>query len=234
MTDEQPVRVPLKPPAGNAAPDRIVAALRAVASAVPIAGGVLAEIVNEIIPNQRIDRIESYLKNLAIEIDALKMDDVSDRMLRPSNIALIEQGAYQAARAISEERRKRIAACVARGISNSDKEAAGFERVLWLIGEMDDHELALLAAYFTGNSKSWARLGSQHATINAKQSDRDRALLHKAALIKLEKLGVFDFRYDYKPGTTDPVFEKSSGKPRGFYEISAIGRLVVKMAGLDT
>src|ERR1700726_15204 len=52
---------------GKKVPDRIAVALRSAVSLIPVAGGLLAEIISEIIPNQRLDRVENFLLALTTE-----------------------------------------------------------------------------------------------------------------------------------------------------------------------
>src|ERR1700692_2419056 len=108
-------RLPELGPGGG---DRTAAVIRSVISNVPIVGQTLAEIRTELIPNQRIERVEGYLKLLAMELDELKVSAEAAKV--PESIDLIEDGAYQAVRALSEERRQYLARAVATGIAEDE------------------------------------------------------------------------------------------------------------------
>jgi hypothetical protein len=66
-------------------------------------------------------------------------------------VALFEEGAYQASRAFSEERRRQIAELVAGGIADERRDYLESRRVLRLLGELDDGEVVLLAGYLSPN-----------------------------------------------------------------------------------
>ena len=54
--------------------DYIVSTLSSVLGAVPYAGSLLSEIVRDIIPNQRTDRIVKFIRDLALELENQKID----------------------------------------------------------------------------------------------------------------------------------------------------------------
>jgi hypothetical protein len=212
------------PKLGSNANDRIAATLRAGAGLVPIIGTALAEIVTEFIPGQRLERIESYLKLLAAEIDKLHLD--RKQLQKPANVDLIEDGGYQAVRALSEDRRVYIARCVAHGIAATKLAKIRHKRILSLLGDLDDEELTLLAAYSTGNSSNWAGLTPR---VEGYAKASDEVLLHGAALLKLERLGLMDFRILMKAGSLEePMIDVRTGKPQGHHEISELGRLLIR------
>ena len=77
--------------------------------AIPFVGPLAAEIVGAVIPNQRIDRIESLLKLLESKIPEADRTKVEQNIYFPESIDLIEDGFIQASRALSEERKEYIA-----------------------------------------------------------------------------------------------------------------------------
>lgn len=99
----------IRPDLGDKTPDRIASVLRSVVGAVPVVGSVLAEIVTEIVPNQRIERIEKFLLFLREELDRRAIPDLRDRITSAESIDLIEEGGLQATRAVSDERKHYLA-----------------------------------------------------------------------------------------------------------------------------
>jgi hypothetical protein len=75
-----------RPKLGNNASDYAAMVARGAANAVPFAGGLLTEIINNIIPDQRIERLELYLKLLSQKLDALDAESgrASRVTMRPS------------------------------------------------------------------------------------------------------------------------------------------------------
>jgi hypothetical protein len=110
--------------------DRLVAVLRGVVGFAPLAGPALAELITEIIPNQRLGRIESYLRKLAERLEELEVVDAGAAMREPESIDLFEDGASQAARALSEGRRDQLVRLVADGISGERRDYLESKRVL--------------------------------------------------------------------------------------------------------
>ena len=88
--------------------DQIVAIGKGIISLVPFAGGPLAEIISAVVPMQRADRIAAYLRALTRRIDAFEAAIKHDLLSNKQKIDLIEEGGFQAARALSENRVEQI------------------------------------------------------------------------------------------------------------------------------
>lgn len=125
--------------------DRLAAIGKGLVAAVPLAGGLLAEIVSVAIPNLREQRIVAYLRLLAQRLEALEKVRLVDELAMSGNILLIEQGGMVAARVTHEEKVGQIAHLVARGISSDERRIAGQQRLLRLIDQIDDEQYLLLA-----------------------------------------------------------------------------------------
>ena len=139
------------PSSGPGGGDRTAAVIRSVISNIPIVGQALAEVITELVPNQRVERVEKYLLYLSEEIDSLKVENVDAVMKRPENVDLIEDGVYQAIRALSDERKRYLVRAVAQGIGAEARDKLNEKRVLALIGDLDDSDLLLLDAFASGN-----------------------------------------------------------------------------------
>lgn len=244
---------PACPTLGPNRADRIAASLRALASLVPFAGGALAEIVTEIVPQQRLDRIEQYLRQLAEEVArrntrALEMPDASvitaERMKMPRNIDLIEDGAHLAARALSQDRLSYIVQCVANGIEAEDRAKIHHKRILSLIGQLDDEEILILEAYGSRNGAKFERLRPEPAHMNSPPSVIESNAIYDAAIAKLERLSLVEFRNKMKEVEVAAGIGKRTekitvpdadplGRPRGYRNITRLGRMVLRNIGLE-
>lgn len=220
------------PKLGAGASDRLAAVLRGAAGAVPMVGSALAEIVTEIVPNQRLDRIESYLKLLNVELSARQV--AADKMKQPENVDLIEDGAYQAARTLTDDRKQYIARVVAAGISADERDKINEKRILGLLGELDDEEVLVLDAYASRDRDKFARLLPKPATIGAPEDVISRDALYKAAVAKLERLSLLEHRVHLDSKTKLPEFDPFTGQPKGHNQITWLGRLLLKRIGLST
>jgi hypothetical protein len=74
------------------------------AGAIPYLGGMAAEIIGTLIPNQRIDRIVGFLEKLDVRVGRLESEPMKARLRQSGMIDLMEDSLYQAARALSNER----------------------------------------------------------------------------------------------------------------------------------
>jgi hypothetical protein len=178
--------------------DRTVALARALAGMVPIAGSLIAELITEVMPGQRHERIEHWLRHLAERLASVEEASLRERLREPENVALFEEGAYQATRAISEERRRQIAELVAGGIADDRRDYIESHRLLRLLGELDDGEVIILAGYLQKNRQGDFR--ERHANVlrdlpthpGSSRDELDADTVRKAGRQHLVQLGLLD------------------------------------------
>ena len=121
-----------------------------------------------------------------------------ERLREPENVALFEEGAYQAARAISEERRRQIAELVAGGIADDRRDYIESHRLLRLLGELDDAEVIILAGYLQKNREGdyWSRhanvLRDLAVHLRSCRDEIDADTVRKAGRQHLVGLGLLD------------------------------------------
>jgi hypothetical protein len=224
------------PALGAGGGDRTAAIVRSVVALVPFVGQALAEIITEIVPNQRIERAEQYLLYLSEELDALKLENVEAVMKQPKNVDLIEDGAYQAVRAFSDERKRYLARAVAQGIGAHETDKLNEKRVLALIGDLDDGDLLLLEAFASGNSRfeKFEKLRPEYPTINSQRPAKaERWGLYEASLARLERLSLIRKHVNVDNDTKLPEFDPFTGEPRGYHLVTSLGRLVLSRIGLS-
>jgi hypothetical protein len=217
------------PKLGPNATDRIAAVSRAAASLVPLAGGALAEMVNEFIPNQRVDRIEKFISYLHEEI---RLRAIPDEKLKTSESAdFIVQGGDQAVRAPSEERIIYLARCVAEGISAEDQNKADERRLIALISDLDDRDFLILRSY-DSRSQYDPSVAPRQVVVGSEENERISYQLYEAALERLERYGLLKLHITTDMDTRMPRFNRFSGKPEGYRMLSALGRRVLTRVGL--
>lgn len=110
--------------------DRLIAVGKALVGTVPLAGGILGELLTAVIPGQRTDRVASYLRQLSERID--QMEDSVQREIasNPAKIELIEEGGYQAALALSNDRISQIVEAVTNGLNSGDADETRRARLI--------------------------------------------------------------------------------------------------------
>ena len=137
--------------------DRAAIVTKVAASLVPVVGGPLAELVTEVIPRLRQDRIVEYLRELDTRLTSLEREKADGFLADAERIDLIESGGHHAARATSSERISRLAEIVFRGLVTDEANLVRRKRLIGLFGEIDDDEFLLLNAY----GQSYAAPASQ-------------------------------------------------------------------------
>lgn len=226
-------------PLANDYRDQLVAIGKGTVSLVPLLGGPLAEIIGVAIPNQRADRIATYVRGLDARIDQISDDVRAELASNFAKIDLIVEGAYQSARALSQERVEQIAEAVARGLAEDDADVIRRRRLLVLFGELDDDEVALLNAY--GRSYGGAdrqafeqinRPDPVHMQSPGDAVERDR--LYKVGQEHLLRLELLKRNYGSVKKGQLPEFDVRTGQFKHTVEISYLGRLLLKEIGLPT
>lgn len=124
--------------------DSLVAVAKSVFGTVPGIGSAVSEIVGYIIPNQRQERIVTFVQLLDDRVSNIEKRELGTKIRRPSNVDLLEDAFLQAARATSGERLEHIANVVANGLSADESKQAETKRMVWLLGQLTDQEIVLL------------------------------------------------------------------------------------------
>jgi hypothetical protein len=222
---------------GNKLPDRVAASLRALVSSIPFAGGALCEIINEIIPNQRIDRIERFLTFLSEEMEALRATNQYPTAEGPQ-LELFEMGLRAAASTSAAEKQSYLAKCVAKGLTKADSQAIRAQRIARIISELDAEEMIVLLSYTKFSIGESQEFCEQYPEIfdvpallfGSNQDARKRNAEYEAAKRHLIALGLLseEIQFDRETGTARRFgFEVDKDT-----DITLVGRLVLFYAGL--
>lgn len=208
--------------------DKSAAVVRALASSVPIAGPFLAELITAVIPNQRLDRVEDFLRKLALDLERLS---ASSRVVDVTNIPLVEEGLSQAIRAATEVRRQFLAKCVAHGVNADDSNKLQELRILQILGSLGDDDILLLDAMNErGNWQKLRALRPEGLRVGASDDDRAKGELFRAMFPRLVASGVLS-RSIYTDEQKPPNYY-SGVELEDTHFVSAIGRLVLQRVGL--
>jgi hypothetical protein len=234
-------RAPLKkerptvaPPLGATARDRSVALTKGAVGMIPIGGSIFAEIIGQIIPEQRAQRLETYVRYLDRKLSELSEDEARSRMSDPENIALFEEGAFQSARAISDERRERIAKLVILGITGEQKDKLEAKRLLGLFGLIDDDQVIILASHLQKHVRDQAFrnanseiLNVPRPHINSSNEDREKYLVSSLAKNELIRLKLLEPQFEQVKDIS--AIDPSTGmaKVRN-YALSGLGRMLLR------
>lgn len=220
------------------AKDRLVAATRGALNAVPFAGGILAELITEVIPGQRHDRIVAYIRLLEARIGAMEAAAASAALANPEKIDLIERGGFQAARATSQERIAQIVEVVAHGLEADEAEIIRRKRLMELLGEVDDDEVAVLTAYgrsYAGGDRS--AFDAIHRpgppVMSASREVIEQNKLYDLGIDRLLRMGLLERRFgNIKKGEV-PEFDSKTGGFKGTVQVSFLGRMLLREMGVQ-
>jgi len=218
--------------------DRLVAATRGALAAVPFAGGLLGELVTDRIPGQRQDRIAAYLRQLEARVNELEEEAAKAALEHPEKIDLIERGGFQAARATSSERIAAIVEVVARGIESDEAEIIRRKRLLDLLGEIDDDEVAILTAYgrsYGGGDRNAFEAINTPAppTMGAGRTVIEQNQLYDLGKEHLLRLGLLRRNYGNVKKGQNPEFDPKTGTFKSRIEISYLGRMLLREMGIE-
>jgi hypothetical protein len=178
--------------------DKFVFGARASVSLVPFVGGALAEIVGQLIPGQRVDRIQKYAELLNERIEALPKEIIEELLKNDKLISLIEDSFYSASRATSEERREYIVSIAGSGLTNDEVKINDAKYLLNLLNELNDSEVIWLRYYHErtiGGKQKYAQLHpnillKEVVTLGANIDVRRKGALQDSYTEHLERLGL--------------------------------------------
>ncbi|GEM_PF-333441 len=219
--------------------DRLVSIGKGAAGFIPMIGGPLAEVVGNVIPGQRADRVAKYLRALSARVEQLESTVQETLLEYPEKVDLIEEGGYQAARATSSKRIEMIVEAVSRGLTLDDADLVRRKRLLTILGELDEDEMVLLHAYGRAygsgemnpfsevNRPEPAYLGS---SIEAIESEK----LYESGPMHLLRMGLLTKNYGNLKKGQLPEFNAKNGDFKHRTEISYLGRMLLKEVGMPT
>jgi hypothetical protein len=220
--------------------DLMVSLTKGVIGAAPFVGPLAAEVIENIIPNQRIDRIARFIEILDKKVAKLDHDRIKTKFTNPGFIDLLEDGFFQVARALTEERKKYIASIIKNSLSEEQVEYVEYKKLLSLLGELNDIEVIILNSHERFHmddqeffEKHKAILTSPPAHLGSSQEEVDKATIYQTYKHHLARLGLLRQRFK-KPGRGElPEFDEKTGilKASG-YDITPLGRLLLRYIDL--
>ncbi len=227
---------------GSDKTDLSVSLSKGILGAIPVVGPLMAEVVGTLIPNQRLDRIEKFLKLLEEQVSELNKEQIESRFRDEKFIDLLEDGMLQASRAISDERQKYIASVIENGIKEEEFEYLQKKLILNVLNELNDVEIIVLQSYgiHPGErneffEKHRGLLTPPMATMGSPPEVIDDKALFDAQKNHLVRLGLLKPRFKKPKRGELPEFDDKTGmiKAQG-YDITLLGRLLLRNIGLKT
>ena len=225
----------------NKPSDYAVLALRGGLGAVPGVGSLLAEFASAFIPNQRLDRLVKFAEQLNARLGTVEQQRMAAALGNPEFGEIAEEAMRQAAASISDERRKQLSSVVAEALDEERRAFADSRQVLRLLGQISDLQMIVLrgglVASFGGDDafrkKHDIVLAPVPATLGSSQDELDRASLWDAHRQHLARLDLLRRKLRLDSRTRQPFVDPLTGDfATGSYELTPLGRLVLRSVGL--
>lgn len=209
--------------------------------AVPFVGPFLSEVVSATIPNQRIDRLESFVKILEERLNDREKALMQSRFNSPEATDLLEDSFIQASRALSEERKHNIAALLSNSLIGDEIKYVEGKRLLQILSGLTDIEILMLISHendYDGNDDFWEKhkdvLQGPSADLGSGRDELDRHAIFQTHNQHLVSVGLLKPRFLTPSRGKDPQFDPKTGmmKTSGF-EITPLGRLLIRKLDIN-
>ena len=222
--------------------DHVATMLKGTVGACPIAGPMFAELFGALIPNQQIDRLARY-----VQIMDVRLRDVDNALLR-SQLAnenftdLMEEGARQAVRAVSDERRTHIADLMIHTLRRADVNYIQAKHLLRLLGEINDIELIRLGAYAQTaahdyeayREKHYIALDCSEPEYGAPPEDWIKFTICKSYDEHLAQLGLLTVKQRVNRRNNQVELDPFTGAfKKAGYAMTSLGNLLLRHVGIE-
>jgi hypothetical protein len=203
--------------------DYITSIVKGTLGMVPFAGSLLGELAGTVIPKQRLDRIAKFVVILESKLSNLEQDFVRSQLINENFSDLLEEGARQTTRSLSDERRNYIASLITNSLSDQDIEYIESKHLLRILSELNDIEVIWLRFYLEPTISGDEEFRDKHeniltpimASISDSQSVLDKEALQESYKQHLSQLGLLRTK-------------------RNDYEITPLGQLLLTQIGLSS
>lgn len=226
---------------GNNRNDYLVALTKAITSLIPNGGSIIGEIIGNVVPNQRIDRIAKYVKELDARLSQISTVELEKLLTNAEFVDLLEEGFFQASRAITEERRNHILNIITNGINVEDIELIQSKYLLKLLNELNDIEVIWLRYYQDTRVTADEEFREKNKEIlnqrkrYQKKSEKELIdyLLQDGYTEHLERLGLINKQIKINKKSGMPDFNRLTGKPEiRNVNITSLGTLLLQQLEL--
>ena len=129
--------------------DTLVSLAKSVFGTCPIIGSIASETLAVLIPEQRSDRIVTFIKKLDEKVSTLntQVDIIQSNIENPEGLDIFEEGMIQSTRAVSKSRIEELASIIANSLSQERLKYAEARKLLNIFRELTDPEILWLLYY---------------------------------------------------------------------------------------
>jgi len=221
--------------------DILASIAKSTVGALPFAGTLLSEIVENIIPNQRIERLTAYIQELDEKISKIPSKKIEVLLNNEIFVDLIEESFFQASRALTKERRSYIANIVANGITDSNIQLENSKFLFKILQELNDVEIIWLRSFLNSKVTGDTEFRKQHKNllkpinsfIGADKNTLNKSAIQKSYIIHLERLGLIINQLEIDKKTGQPVLDRFYSQPKILItRITQLGEMLLENIGL--
>lgn len=201
----------------------------------PFVGPMLTELISVTIPNQKADRLITFVEVLEFKLKHIQQD-VLEQKLKTEEIAdLFEDGFRLASRALTDERRHYIASFLKNGLSADVLTHIEKKSLLALLEQLNDVEVLILKYESLRGDKQrefWdlheTSLRYPRAVMGSSQEAADREAVNKNYRSHLAQLELL-LPWYVKPKKGEiPEFDETTGRLKfQSYKITRLGMLLL-------
>lgn len=220
--------------------DYLSASAKAVLGGVPFAGSLLVELLGNVIPNQRMDRIARFAAALENRIGVLEGADIRSDLSDESFNEIIEESLHQAVRSTSQERINYLASLAANSLSNDEISNSEHRHLLRILGEISDVEVIWLRSLVSsciGKPDSFrttheSTLKPVSAYLGSTQAELDKHALQESYMIHLATLGLVKRALKLDRNKSPELNATTKDFVYGSPSITPLGRILLRTIGL--
>jgi hypothetical protein len=130
--------------------DKLVSVAKAASGILPFIGTAVSELMDNVVPNLRFERVVLFLEKLDLKVSLLehKLNNFKRNIENEEGIDLLEEGILQASRAVSEDRKIRLAFIIDKSLSQDEIRYEESKKILNIFRELTDPEVIWLI-YFS-------------------------------------------------------------------------------------
>ena len=218
--------------------DKGVVILKGITGTIPFIGPIISEIIGDIIPKQRIDRISEFLyilndKLLKLEIS---QEELNIKMKKEPYINLLEEGIWQASKASSIKRKEYISSILANGIDSENLHEVEENILLSILSQLNDSEIIILYSYArrvrrdSEFRRQYKHILTKPVThLSSTQEEFDKETIYNTYRGKLVNLNLLRRDFNKPKKGEIPDFDEKTGMMKASgYTLTPLGRLFLK------
>jgi len=220
--------------------DKLNIASKSLLGTIPLVGPFLSEMASEIIPNQRIDRISSYIKILNEKISQIDQKILDKIKENQEFIDLIEESFYQAVRLTSDERKEYFSNIIVNGITEENISFHQSKVLLILLSQVNDIEILFLKHY--SNRIRDREFFKKHKNVlekiivhtNSDKETKNKAYIQENYKDNLKRLKLIEEEFEFDKKTGMPKFDAHKKKYKiKNIKITGLGEILLENIGLN-